>query len=140
MKIVYKYPPNIEKIRAVFPLHKGIIFTYGDTLYNPDRGKIDEALMKHEETHTRQQGDDIDGWWEKYFVDVDFRMKQELEAYQNQYKYAVENYSRNMRRVLLKVISKDLSSAMYGNIISEEEAKGAIKEMQEQKKLDTGII
>ncbi len=127
MKIKHKYPPNIEKIRAVFPLHKGIIFTYGDTLYNPDKGNIDEALIKHEETHTRQQGDNPDEWWEKYFVDIDFRASQEIEAYRNQYQYAVENYSRPMRRALLKQISKDLSSAMYGNIISKEEAISSIK-------------
>lgn len=127
MKIKHKYPPNIEKIRAVFPLHRGIIFTYGDTLYNPDRGTIDEALIKHEETHTRQQGDDPDKWWERYFVDVEFRAEQELEAYQNQYKYAVDNYSRPQRRLLLKQISKDLSSAMYGNIMTKEKARDLIK-------------
>lgn len=129
MEIVNKYPPNIEEIKKNFTLHKGIIFTYGDKLYNPDNGIIDEALMKHEETHTVQQGDNPDEWWDKYFTDKEFRLKQELEAYQNQYKYAIENYGRPMRRNLLKIISKDLSSVMYGSLISEEEAKGLIKKI-----------
>ena len=126
MKIKYEYPPNIEEIRANFQLHKGIIFTYGDTLYIPDRGKIDEALIKHEETHTRQQGDTPDEWWQRYFIDKEFRIEQETEAYRNQYKYALENYNRQKRKYLLKVISEDLSSAMYGNVMTKEEAKETI--------------
>ncbi len=133
MKIKHEYPPNIDKIYEVFPFvrgHRCVVFTYGDTLYNPNKGIIDEALMKHEETHTAQQGDNPDKWWDRYFVDKEFRTDQELEAYRNQYKYAVDNYSRNMRRSLLKQISKDLSSALYGSIITEEEAKVAITKKQ----------
>jgi len=129
MKIKYEYPPNIEEIRAVFPLHRGIIFTYGDVLYNPDKGEIDEALIKHEETHTKQQGDNPDEWWKRYFIDKEFRAEQEIEAYRNQYKYAVENYNRQQRKFLLKVISKDLSSPMYGSIMTTEEAKQTIKNL-----------
>ncbi len=127
MKIVYEYPPNIEKIRARFKLHKGIIFTYGDTIYNPDRGFIDTALEIHEATHTKQQGEDIDGWWDKYMKDDNFRLSQEIEAYRNQYEKMRKNikdpYKLEQR---LNLIATDLSSEMYGNIISFEDAKKII--------------
>ena len=126
MEIVFKYPPNIEKIREHFPVKYGVIFTYGDKLYNPDRGEIDSALMVHEETHTVQQGNNPDEWWDRYFTDESFRKEQEIEAYRNQYKYALENYNRASRKRLLRQISKDLSSHLYGNLMTEEEAKEQI--------------
>ena len=129
MKILYEYPPNIDKIREVFPLHKGVIFTYGDTIYNPDKGKITSELIKHEETHEKQQGNNIDEWWNKYLNDKKFRLEQEIEAYRNQYKYILENYNRQMRKLLLKDIAKHLSSAMYGYLISEEDATEIIKKV-----------
>jgi len=129
MKILHRYPPNIEKIREVFTLHSGIIFTYGDTIFNPDKGLIDEALLAHESTHSRQQGKDPEAWWNRYLTDTKFRTEQELEAYRNQYKYAVEHYTRQMRKQLLKTISKDLASAMYGNIMTREEAREAIQKI-----------
>lgn len=125
-KIINTYPPNIEEIRKNFTLKRGIIFTYGDKLYVPDGGEIDDALMKHEETHTIQQGDNPDRWWKLYFLDKKFRLNQELEAYRNQYKFAVENYNRPACRRLLAQISKDLSGEMYGNIITKDKAKEEI--------------
>jgi len=44
MKVVQDYPPNIEKIRAAFKLHRGVIFTYGDTIFAPHGGVIDPPL------------------------------------------------------------------------------------------------
>ena len=126
MKIIYEYPPNIEKIREHFPIKSGIIFTYGGELYNPDKGNISADLMAHEETHVAQQGNDPDKWWDRYFIDDAFRLEQETEAYRNQYKYSLENYNRAGRKRLLKKISKDLSSPLYGNLITENEAKEAI--------------
>jgi len=126
MKIVFKYPPNIKRIKEHFPIKRGVIFTYGNRLYNPDRGEIDDALMVHEETHTAQQGNNPDEWWDRYFIDKAFRLEQETEAYQNQYKYALDNYNRASRKRLLRQISKDLSSSLYGNLITEKEAKEII--------------
>jgi hypothetical protein len=132
MKIVNAYPPNIDKIREVFTLKPGIVFTYEGKLYNPDGGPtVSDDLLAHEETHVVQQKEigGSDAWWSKYFVDIDFRLEQELEAYRNQYRYALEHYNRPARRRLLKHISKDLSGVMYGNIISEEEAVNKIKDV-----------
>lgn len=129
MKIVKDYPPNIEDIRKKFDLKdKSIVFTYGDTLYNPTGSDIPENLMKHEETHEKQQGKDIKGWWSRYLEDNQFRLEQELEAYRNQYKYVEENGNRETKRDFLKHIARDLSSHIYGNIINFEQAKQLIKQ------------
>src|SRR3990167_5904365 len=86
MKQINDYPPNIEQIRAAFPLHKGIVFTYGDTIYNPDGGFIDQHLEAHEATHALQQAlIGVDRWWDRYIRDPVFRFRQELEAYRAQY-------------------------------------------------------
>ena len=128
MKTVNEYPPNYEQIKNTFELHKGIVFTYGDTIYNPDSGFIDEFLMEHEKTHSiQQQKFGIVEWWNNYLTDVSFRLTQEIEAYQKQYKKAGEHLGRNQLFNFLKKISIDLSSAMYGNIISFDEAMDKIK-------------
>jgi len=133
MKIVKAYPPNIETIRAKFTLRPTVIFTYGDTIYNPIGGKITEDLMVHEQTHEKQQGDDPAGWWDKYLVDADFRLSQEVEAYRNQYQCYLETKcikNGKLRRVrlskFLKKISTDLASPIYGNIVTVKEARELI--------------
>lgn len=128
MNIRYEYPPNIEKIRAAFTLHKGIVFTYGDTIYNPDGGDINEPLMRHEELHTKQQGDDPEAWWDRYLIDAQWRATQELAAYRVQYKAVRKLYlDRNYRHKYLTKLASDLSGAMYGNCMSFSAAMKAIK-------------
>lgn len=131
MKIVFDYPPNIEEIQKTFDI-KGrntIVFTYGDTIYNPGKGHISEDLMIHESTHSKQQGDDPGGWWMRYLEDRLFRLEQEAEAYQLQYNAFILRYKdRNKRAVFLHKISCDLSSRIYGNIIGYEKAKKLILE------------
>jgi len=130
MKIVIAYPPNYEEICQRFDIRnrKTIIFAYGDKLYNPGGGHIDESLMVHEETHERQQkAIGIEEWWKRYLADDDFRLSQEVEAYRNQYEHAKKILSRPARRALLKHIINDLSGKMYGNIISAEEAERLVR-------------
>ena len=107
MKIVKSFPPNYRDVCKHFNVkgNPNVIFTYGDTLYSPIGNHITPDLMIHEETHCKQQTEmGAEEWWNKYFVDAKFRFKQELEAYRNQYKYAVENYCRAERRRLLERI------------------------------------
>ena len=106
---------------------KGVIFPFNQKIYT--RYPLSEHLKVHEETHIKQQGNLLGSikWVILYLISATFRLKQEIEAYQNQYKYIFENSSRNEANTLLLRISKDLSSEMYGNIISFEEAKRLIR-------------
>lgn len=123
------YPPNIEDIKKVFTLPKIVIFTYGNAIYNPANVPIDLALMAHEQTHSiQQEKDGPEKWWKKYLIDKDFRLAQEVQAYQVQYRYYCnEVKDRNRRYRFLNSIAGDLASEMYGNIISKSEAIKVIK-------------
>jgi len=127
MNIVIGYPPNYKKIAKTFTLGVGTIFTYGDKIYNPDNGGIDKPLLEHEKTHTIQQGNNIKKWWKKYLKDSEFRLSQELEAYQRQYRVAKEIYNKPQLFNLLRSIALDLSGEMYGNIIDFDTAINKIK-------------
>ena len=130
MKIINKKPPVWDEVVKRFDIEgQAVIFAYGDKIYNPFNAIIPDDLIVHEETHMHQQEKfgDIKKWWIKYLDDSEFRLSQELEAYRIQYKYSKENYSRQMRKALLKRIAKDLSSPVYGNIISFDKAKDLIK-------------
>lgn len=129
VNVLSTYPPNYAAILKALPAVKhrpGAVFTYAPHVYYPAGRQLPPHLIKHEETHIAQQGDDPAGWWEKYLADPKFRYQQELEAYRVQFR-AAEYLNRGNRRVLLAQIAADLSSAMYGKIVTKAEA---LKEIQ----------
>lgn len=130
IKILEEYPPNYDKIARTFNLEgKKPCFTYGETIYNPHKGIISEDILAHEAVHVKQQEIiGIEKWWEIYLEDQAFRLQQELEAYRVQYKHLIENNNRQYQRIRIRQITKDLSSAMYGNLLTKEEAIKKIKE------------
>ena len=120
--ILNEKPPNYEEIKKHFPFNeRDTIFCYGDKIYNPAGIQIAQAFIEHEETHMRQQRD-IGGpeiWWNRYFVEPDFRLTQELEAYGRQYWFfCTKNHDRNDRVRYLWQLSSIMRSPMYkvGNI------------------------
>lgn len=127
MKIVKDYPPNFKEIDAAFGIRKtpGVVFTYGDTIYSPHHTMLPNDLVAHEEVHERQQAD-MGGpelWWERYLVDPQFRLDQEVEAYRTQLGYAKVHYNRARKRDLMRHVVKTLTSSIYGNIITKAEAE-----------------
>lgn len=129
MNIISDYPPNYSEIVAVFPTAKqrGVIFTYGDTLYNPSRVSISESLMAHEVVHSIRHGTDPKSWWDKYLVDPKFRLKEEALAHQVEYRRASQDASRPIRRQALAQIAKRLCSPLYGGLLSYDEAKKMVQ-------------
>lgn len=132
MKTLNEYPPNIEEIRKVLTPPKDVIFTYGDTLYNPDKIEIPDHLYVHEETHKKQQTDPI-AWWDRYLKDSEFRLEQELEAYVAQYVFFKETHNDKQSKLLLEDIATHLSSSMYGNIINFHKAESRIRHSAKNK-------
>lgn len=127
MKVIAEFPPNIGEIRKHFDL-TGLkpVFTYGDTLYNPNGGEISDDLMAHEEVHEKQQAAlGVGMWWDMYLSDPGFRLKQEVEAYKAQYQ-SLKDWPRQYRRALLRGLAHDLSSKLYGKIIKQSQAKELI--------------
>lgn len=129
MKIVNEKPPIYNKIlnSGMHP-HEGVIYTYGDTIYNPSGTEISDHLLEHEEVHHKQQGSDPGKWWDRYLNDQYFRIEQEAEAYAHQYDYLCKRIKdRNQRARILFDLARILSSSLYGSVIGQVSAMGHIK-------------
>lgn len=126
MTVVLKsYPPNYEQVCKHIPAvrkNKNIVFTYAPNIYSPAGIELSPDLKAHEEMHIERQSDQPSSWWTRYLTDIEFRLQEELVAYRAQYRYALEHYNRPKRRKLLSHIASDLSSAMYGNLVTKHEA------------------
>lgn len=128
MKEIFKYPPNIELIKSKLPVQEGTLFAYGDTVYNPQKVKLNPPLEAHEQTHLQQQERmGVDAWWDEYLKDPEFRYQQELEAFQSQYHVICEHFpDRNTRFEFLNALAGDLASELYGKHKTITEAKDDI--------------
>ena len=123
MKIVVGYPPNFKALREAFNPGPNAIFTYGDTVYSPSGDVLSPELRAHEAVHIKQQAGGAEAWWDRYLVDVEFRLAQELEAHRVEYQtYCGRDKDRNRRSRFLNAIAARLASPMYGNIITVREA------------------
>ncbi len=125
MKIKPGFPPNIDEIRAVFPISKHTCFTYGQDLYVQDNEGSD-LLLAHEEVHARQQKNPPE-WWRQYLQDPQFRLSQEIEAYGAQYQWATQHYGKRICKDILFDLACDLSSELYGRLLTYGEAESKIR-------------
>ena len=130
MKILSERPPNFNDIAKVFPIVKkkgGIIYTFEDTIYNPDDTEITKPLLAHEEVHaTRQKLWGAEQWWRIYLKNIGFRFDEELMAHQKEYEVEVELGNRYQRRGAKKMIARKLASPLYGNMVTIKQAKGVL--------------
>lgn len=130
MEIIEGLPPNYAAILKRFPsiLGQPVVFAFGDKLYNPGGFPIAPELMKHEQTHQKQQGDDPAGWWNRYLSEDHFRMNQEIEAYRNQLRaFAASHKDGNAQMRYLIKLAQDLASPMYGGKVTVDEAMTLIR-------------
>lgn len=123
-KIINEEPPIYAEIQHHFhgaAMENGLMVAYEGKIYTWANPTKDEII--HEEVHLAQQeriGCDL--WWNKYFTDPSFRLEQEIEAYQWQAKYLHEFSNRQERRWRFRKMAQLLSSKMYGNLISYDQA------------------
>lgn len=128
MKVIKAFPPNYTEIAKVFPVagKPGILYAWGDKLYNPSGVQVSPWLMAHEETHGRQQqAVDIPLWWRRYIDDPWFRLDQEIEAHRKEWQeYLDLMQGANPKHVnqYLDLIASRLSSPLYGNLITFDRA------------------
>lgn len=107
--------------------YKGVVFAVGQNIHC--LYELPADYLEHEKTHLRQQAKiGVEKWWDKYFEDDQFRFKQELEAYRAQYQYMKKREpNKNIVFKNLQKYATDLSSTIYGNICSLDEAILSIK-------------
>lgn len=133
MNIVHAWPPNIEEIDAAFNVkgQRGVVFTYGGTIFVPGGETLSLALRAHEAAHSERQTTDvkqIESWWRKYIKDPEFRLAEEIPAHRAEYReYARLHRDRNMRSEMLRKIAQRLASPLYGNLVKFREAKAFVE-------------
>lgn len=136
IKQIEDRPPNFEAIAKVFPgAHgEGVIFAYGDTIYNPSGRELPPELIAHEKVHCERQIDmGVEAWWDQYLVDGDFRFEEELlahiaefKAIMSRYEYGTHAIART-REKALDHVAKKLSAPLYGRMITIHQARTAIR-------------
>lgn len=128
IKVLFEQPPIISEARIAFRLPDTMIFAYAPYIYNPGRHRIDEPLYTHESHHIQQQGTNPQAWWQRYLHDVNFRLSQEIPAYQMQYR-AAKGFikDRNKLHLYLVNLASDLSGPIYGDLLRFQDAYDAIK-------------
>ncbi len=124
MKLSPKRPPNFDQIIGVFPraARLGVLFCYGDTIYGVLGARLSKALIAHEMTHSSQQGDDPQGWWDHYLTDPQFRLDAEVPAHLAEYIVERNGPTRKLRRSALSRIAQKLSSPLYRYDINKRQA------------------
>ena len=135
MKIINVDPPNIKQIEAVLgpDKTKANVYCYGNTIYNPNKLKLEPHIIVHEKVHSEQQRRiGIDYWWMRYLDDKNFRLENELEAYAIQYKYVKDLFKDAIAKLFLTDISEVLASETYGNILTIHQAETKIRKLAEK--------
>lgn len=127
MQISNKFPPNYAQLKS-FITDEHPIFTYGDTVYAPYHEKIPDDVLEHEKVHIEQQKlyTSPDIWWNKYILDRDFRLSQELEAFAKQYQW-IRNISKQAGKASLIELAGNLSSPLYRLNLTYGQAEKMIK-------------
>jgi len=136
MRIIRAFPPNFARIASVFPAVKGrqgILYAWGDTIYNPSGIKVLPYLVAHERVHGMRQGGAIEDWWDKYLHDTKFRRYEEVLAHQTEWQAFLDTGPNcHEQELYLTMIAQRLSSKLYGNMVCEVEAKDLIGRLEER--------
>lgn len=125
--LVATLPPNyaeiVKAMGSEVSFENGNVFAYGNKIHS--NSELSPDLYVHECVHIRQQRTfgKPELWWKKYLSDKSFRKEQEIEAYREQYWfYKSRVKDRNTQARFLHRLSTELSSVLYGRIVSYNEA------------------
>lgn len=126
MNIIIAPPPRHQLILDTFKIHgrRGVVFAYGNTIFNPDGVSVHPAIVAHESIHGERQAGDPDYWWGKYLTDPEFRLDEEVHGHRAEYAEVCKGAPRNVRRQYLKITAAKLAdTALYGYDLTLTEAK-----------------
>lgn len=111
----FKY---LERYKQIFTVTPNTVFAYDNEIYCDTEVPLD--ILVHESKHIERQNKvGADYWVEKYLVDPNFRLEEEVLAYRQQLQAFTD---RNERYKVKLECAKTLSSGLYGNIITYEQA------------------
>lgn len=110
--------PLLDRYKEKFPVDFNTIFAYDGNIYT--NHKLTPDLLVHENVHLEQQKEmGADNWVELFLEDSKFRLDQELEAYRKQLASIIDSGKRHKMTL---ICAENLSSGLYGEIISLSEA------------------
>lgn len=111
--------PLLEEYKKHFDITKRTVFALGEDIYTDY--PLSKDLLVHELVHLRQQAEvGIKEWVYDFLYTPSLRLKYELEAYKEQ---IMSIKDRNQRARVWLESSRTISSSLYGNMITYEEAK-----------------
>lgn len=146
MNIVARKPPNFAQVSAAFPNASdyGVLFCFGDTIYNPSNVYIPPELIEHEAVHSARQLADYwkakdgrewvgsawtpDTWWKRYIEEPEFRFSEELFAHRAEMRAFVDEHGKKKIQCkrYLDLVAGRLSGPLYGSMTSIANAKKLI--------------
>ncbi len=110
-------PPNFDRILEVFPRagDHGVLFAFGEDIYNPSGVLIPQPLLVHEYKHcARQFQVGPNWWWDQYLTDPEFRYTEELLAHAEEYRAQLKTTKdRNARARLSMRTAARLVAPLY---------------------------
>jgi hypothetical protein len=123
LAVIVDKPPNFDIIVRAFPdaTKPGVLFAYGEDIYNPSGQEIPPALLAHEQVHAQRQlavahepRKGVTAWWDLYIADTEFRYQEELFAHAAEFKaQAARLMDRNLRAKLLQSTALRLVAPLY---------------------------
>lgn len=117
MSILVDRPPNFDQILAAFPnaADPGVIFAFGEHIYNPSGKMIPPALVAHEMVHLENQKQYVNPeyWWKLYIADAEFRYSEELHAHVAEYRAQLAGLDRNRKSKLMMATAARLVAPLY---------------------------
>lgn len=115
--------PFMKEYKEIFEITDKTIFALGDDIYT--NYPLTKDLLVHELVHLRQQQEvGVKEWVYDFLHNPQIRLMYEVEAYKEQLKSIKD---RNYRHLVRVDSARNLSSALYGNIIGTEEAFKILK-------------
>ena len=133
MRVLRTYPPHFNQLSKVFPIKgkPGIIYAYGNTLYNPSGVALSPWIIAHEETHGQRQGDmGVGAWWDRYMFEALFRTQEEVLAHRVEWLTAKVMLPPKGAERYLKTMVDRLSGPLYGLGMSKNNAEYLIRSKQ----------
>jgi len=131
--IIHARPPNFSHIALAFPFadRPGVIFSWGEDIFNPSGVEIPGELLAHERAHGQRQlapGMNPYFWWERYIEDPKFRLEEELAGHKAEYA-AFKSHEHNARKRerMLGHIAEKFSSPLYGSMITQPHARRLLR-------------
>ncbi len=118
--------PFLKEYKEQFPITEGTIFVYKDTIYTNNELPYD--VMLHEFKHLQQQAKiGAKKWIRQYLKSNKFRLEQELDAYKFQLSKVKETGDKDEYAHILIECCQNISSDLYGGIITYQEAIKLLK-------------